>query len=146
MPTTSELNQFRRLVGDYGKDLVDDSTIEEYLDDATREVTSDFITPVLEFDTLVFQFHPEVIILAAKNYWWNVASKLVNHHSQQTGATSHQASEKWERAMEMIARLETMYSDVQSLGTDLAVGNLSRFSKTTLTRWGGRSEEDALDT
>lgn len=144
MATASELNQFRRLIGDYGRDSVDDSDIETYLDDAVRELTADFTTPVADFDSLYIQYKPEVIVYAAINYWWNIAAKLVDHHSQTTGQSSHNASEKWDRAMEMIRTLREQYATIQQLGTDITQGNLSRFSKATLSRWGGVREEDAL--
>lgn len=145
MPTTSEYNQFRRYIGDYGNNVVDNTTIDAYLNDAALDLTADFEVPIATFDSLVRQYHPEVITWAAINWWWNVASKLVDHHSQQLGAGSHQASEKWERAMQMIEYLTTRFESIQTLGADVSIGNLSRFSKLTLTRFGGRSEEDALE-
>ena len=145
MPTTAEYNQFRRLVGDYGEGFVDNNTIDQYLNDATTELTADFTVPVTSFDTLVKQYHPEIIVWAAINWWWNVASNLVQHHTQSIGGASHQASEKWERAMRMIEMLTTRFNEIQTLGQDITIGHLSRFSKLTLTRFGGRSEEDALE-
>lgn len=151
MPTTSEKNQFRKLIGDFGRSQVDDSTIDSYLNDAVAELTADFVdednvsAPVTDFDNLVAQYKPEVILYAAINWWWNVASMYVNHHSQTVGQTSHQASEKWERAMRMIETLTTQFTNSQTLGTDISIGNLSRFSKQTLQRYGGMREEDTLE-
>lgn len=145
MPTTSEKNQLRRLIGDYGANTVDDTEIDAYLNDATFEVTSDFASPVIDFDVLLVQYHPEVIYKAAINWWWQRASKLVDHHTQTVGQSSQNASEKWDRAMQMIERLETKYNEIQMLGIDISIGNLSRFSKITMTRIGGRSEESTLE-
>lgn len=150
MVTASELSQFRRLIGDYESELVDDSIIEEYLDDATRESTEDFVNssyisaPVLDFGLLAPQYHTEVIYLAAINWWWNLAAKQAPKHSQTMGQASQNVSETWDRAMRMIDVLRTRYSQIESLGTDITMGNLSRFSKGTLTRIGGRREEDGL--
>lgn len=151
MSTTAEKNTFRRLIGDYGKDSISEDTLESYLDDATLELTSDFtdsagvITPVSDFDALVKQYHPEIILYAAINWWWNRASALADKHSQSVGDAEHKLSEKWERAIAMIKELEQRYAATQQLGTDITVGNFSRFSKKTLTRLGGRSEEAALN-
>lgn len=150
MSTTSEKNQFRRLIGDFGRNNVIDSEIEGYLDDATRESTEDFVNssrvsaPVTDFDALVPIYHTEVIYLAAINWWWDFAAKESRKHSQTMGASAQNVSETYDRALQMIDRLRTEYTRIQSLGTDINMGNLSRFSKQTLTRLGGQSEEDAL--
>lgn len=151
MPTTSEKNLFRRLVGDYGSSpKIADSEITSYLDDATAELTADFrnstgvSAPVTQFDMLVTQFHPEVIYYAAIQWWWNRLSKLADQHSQNVGPTSQNVSEKWDRAMKMIEFLTQQWTGMQTLGQDVLIGNLSRFSKRTLMRQGGQSEEDAL--
>lgn len=144
MSTQSEKNQFRRYIGDFDSLVVDDATIESYLDDAVRELTSDFATPVTTFDTLVFEYHPEVIVKAAINWWWNFAAKATDKHSTTVGQSSQNVGEKWDRAMQMIAKLEELYDNIQALGTDIYQGNISRFSKSTLTRIGGMSEEDSL--
>lgn len=146
MATQAEYNQFRRLIGDYGTNTIPASTIDDYLNDAAAELTADFTTPVAVFDSIVSQFRPEIVVWAARNYWWNLASKYVDHHSTSMGGgASHQASEKWDRAMRMIEYLEEYFSKIQTLGTDIMLGNLSRFSKRTLTRFGGVREEDALE-
>lgn len=139
------------MIGDFGKDEVDDSTLESYLDDATLELTSDFVdaygvsSPVADFDALVSQYHPEIILRAAINWWWNRAAKLQDKHSQSMGDADHKLSEKWDRAMAMIKELEARYAVTQQLGTDVSIGDFSRFSKKTLTRLGGRPEEVILD-
>lgn len=145
MPTTSEYNQFRRLIGDFGEDAVLDAEIKSYLDDAVRELTADFTSPVTDFDVLVQQYHPEVIYKGAINWWWDKAAKLADKHSTTVGQASQNVSEKWDRAMEMIRRLEEAYMNIQLLQTDISIGNISRFSKTTLTRIGGVSEEKTLE-
>lgn len=151
MSTAAEKNQFRRLVGDYPKGDVDDPTIESYLNDAVTELTADFTdaagtsAPVTVFDSLVKEYHPEIILWAAINWWWNRLAILADRHSQQVGDASQKMSEKWDRALAMIKELEARYALVQSLGTDISIGNFSRFSKTTLTRLGGQREETALE-
>lgn len=151
MPLQSEYNQFRRYIGDYGVDTVDDTEVDAFLDDATLELTSDFVdvnnlsAPVNDFDVLVAQYHPEVVVKAAINWWWHRAAKLTEHHTQTVGSASANTSEKWDRAMEMIKQLEELYANIQALGTDITFGNLSRFSKSTLTRLGGRREEDSYN-
>lgn len=145
MATTSEINQFRRLIGDFGDEAVDDSELDSYLDDAVRELTADFATPVVEFDNLVTQYKPEAIYKAAINWWWDRAAKLADKHSVSVGQSAQNVGEKWERAMEMIRLLEEHFAAIQTLGTDITFGNISRFSKATLTRIGGLREEDAID-
>lgn len=151
MPSVSERNQFLRYIGKYGTTEVAESEIDAYLDDTTRELTADFVNtnnlsaPVVDFDVLAPQYHPEVIVKAAINWWWQKAAKLSDHHSQSVGQASQQASEKWDRAMEMIRRLEEVYDRIQQLGTDITIGHISRFSKVTLQRHGGQREEQALD-
>lgn len=145
MPTVSEKNLFRRLVGDFGKDEVSDSEIDGYLDDATYELTADFTVPVLDFDTLKAQYHPEVIYKGAISWWWNRMASLADKHSMSSGAQTQSAGEKWDRAFQIIQRLEEKYDQIQMLGTDITFGNISRFSKSTLTRIGGVREEDARD-
>lgn len=151
MSTLSERNQFRRYIGDFGTSAVDDATIKSYFDDAVRELTADFVdvnnlsAPVTDFDVLVPQYHPEVIVKAAINWWWQKAARLADHHTQTVGQSSQNASEKWDRAMEMIRHLEELYATIQALGTDITFGNISRFSKATLTRIGGQREETAYN-
>lgn len=144
MPTASEQNTFRRYVGDYGKNTITNGDIDAYLDDATFEVTSDFATPVTDFDVLIVQYHPEVILLAAINWWWQRAAQLTEHHTQSIGQGTQNASEKWDRAMQMIEKLEDKYLLIQQLGIDITIGNLSRWSKSSLMRLGGNSEENIL--
>lgn len=142
MSTASERNQFRRLIGDFGINAVDDATIEIFLNDAVRELTADFATPVTVFDTLVQQFHPEVIYWAAINWWWDYASKQTEKEMVSMGDATSNPSTRWDRAMQMIDRLTKTYMEIQLLGIDVYIGNLSRFSKATLTRIGGHREED----
>lgn len=150
MPSVNEKNQFRRLIGDYGEDAVGDAEIDSYLDGAVNELTMDFTdtnaisAPVTDFDTLVPQYRPEVILYAAINYWWNKASVFADRLSTSIGQASQNAEVKWEHAVKMIEMLEKRYADIQALGTDVSIGNFSRFSKKTLMRYGGRSEEEIL--
>lgn len=149
MSTASEQAQFRRLIGDYTKNKVEPEVIEAYLDDAARELTANDPTnlsaPVIAFSALEVRYHPEVVVKAAINWWWNVAAEASTKHSQTVGPATQNVSETWDRAMEMISRLEEQYQKIQTLGTDITVGNISRFSKVTLTRVGGKREENALD-
>lgn len=151
MPTTSERNQFRKLIGDFGTGNVIDGDVDLYLNDATAELTADFTNssmvsaPLTDFDDLVAQYKPEVIVWAAIQWWWNVASKLVQHHTQTIGQSSQTASEKWDRAMRMIEILTERFSEIQTLGTDITIGHLSRFSKSDMRRHGGQREESALE-
>lgn len=150
MPTTSEYNQFRRYIGDYATASVSDTTIDSYLNDATRELTSDFVdvaglpAVLTAFDTVVPEYHPEIILKAAINWWWNRAAELADKHSQTVGQASQNVSEKWDRAMQMIQQLQTMYDQIESLGVDITFGNLSYFSKSSLERIGGQREEVAI--
>lgn len=145
MPNNSEFNLFRRLIGDYGKNDVDDTTIDSYLDDAVYELTSDFATPVADFDVLKTQYHPEIIYKGAINWWWNRMATLAEKHSMSSGGQQQNVGEKWDRAFQIIQRLEEKYDQIQMLGVDIEFGNISRFSKSTLTRIGGQREEDAID-
>lgn len=151
MSTKSEKNQFRRLVGDYEDESIEDSEIESYLDDTVRELTEDFVdannapAPVVDFDLLHQQYHTEIIYKAAINWWWRRLAVLADRHSKSVGQTSEQSSEKWERAMQMIEKLQAYYENIQALGTDITMGNLSRFSKITLQRHGGQREESSLE-
>lgn len=152
MPSDSEYNQFRRYVGDFADTpSISNDTIHEYLNDACLELTSDFVSstgvsaPVTEFDTLVAQYHPEAILRAAINWWWNQASVYSTQLSTTVGTASQNASDKWDRAVQMIDRLEQKYEKIQTLGTDISIGNLSYFSKGTLTRKGGEREESSLN-
>jgi hypothetical protein len=58
------------------------------------------------------------------------------------GAASQNVSEKWQRALQMVTALEERYDDIQELGDTIIEGNYSRFSKQTLRRIGGVSEEE----
>lgn len=169
MPTKQEYNQFRRLIGDFGVDSVDNHTIDAYLDDATFEVTADFVTistqspvldspqfnqfedftsvssqPITKFDELYHQFHPEVIYKAAINWWWNRASSLAGKLSQTVGTASQDVTRLYDNAMAMIATLEEKYDKIQQLGLDIQMGNISYFNKRHLQRAGGQREENAL--
>lgn len=151
MPSQAEINTFRRLIGDFGKDNIDNEIITSYLNDATYEVTTDFVNiqrisaPVVDFDNLVVQYHIEVVYLAAINWWWNKLGSLTDKHSQTVGDSSQSVSEKWDRAKQMIDTLTLKYLEIQQLGTDVTMGNLSYFNKRTLTRTGGQPEEDAVN-
>lgn len=143
MPSVSEYNQFRRLIGK-DETFIADLNCDSYLDDACRELTQDFKNgPVTDFDTLVQQYHPEVIYRAAINWWWEYASQQTTKHNTTVGSASQDEGERWDRAMQMIERLETRFDSIQTLGTDITMGNLSRWDRTNLRRIGGESEEDA---
>lgn len=169
MPTEQEKNTFRRLIGDYTAKAVSDQEILNYLNDATFEVTTDFVaitttTPVLSspvfnqfehftevkpvpvkvFDELYIQFHPEVIYKAAINFWWSKASELAGRLTSTVGQASQNVSELYQNAMAMIASLEEHYKGIQQLGLDITVGNFSYFNKRTMERVGGQREEDSL--
>lgn len=141
MSVQSERNLFRRLIGDYGKNAVSDTEIETYLDDTCYELTADFATPVTDFDTLVVQYHPEVVYKAAINWWWQYATSAGEKHSMSMGQATQNVGEIWNRAMTTIEKLEAHYKLIQLLGIDIIIGNFSRFSKQTLTRIGGVEEE-----
>lgn len=150
MSTVAEKNQFRRLVGDYPAGSVDDATVESYLNDAVAELTADFTdasgvsAPVTVFDALVKEYHPEVILWGAINWWWNRLAILADRHSQTVGDAAQSISEKWDRALAMIKELEVRYNTISALGTDISVGNFSRFSKQSLLRLGGNREEEEI--
>lgn len=166
MPTKQEFNLFRRLVGDYGHNAITDQVIQTYLDDATYEVTTDFVTestqapaldsnqfssfttvtpaPLTRFDELFVQFHPEVIYKAAINWWWNRASELSGRLSQTVGQATQNVTDLYTNAMQMIANLEVRYEKIQQLGLDIEMGNISIFNKRHLQRQGGQREESAL--
>lgn len=151
MATTSELSQFRRLVGDYSSSAISDAEAKTWLDDATREATEDLLnyknvpTPLTDFDTLPSGTHTEVIYLAAINWWWAKAAEYTEKVSQRMGDGAVDVSTKYDRALQMIDMLQKKWEDIQVLtGADVYMDNLSRFSKGTLTRLGGEREEDAL--
>lgn len=143
MPTAAEFNQFRRLIGDnYATPLISDVEVTSYFNDAVWELTGDFATPLADFDTLITQYHNEVIYKAAINWWWNDLAVLQDRHSITVGQQSQNVSEKWDRAMKMIEALQVQYDIVQQLRVDITIGNYSRYSKQTLRRIGGIREED----
>lgn len=142
MPTASEYNQFRRLVGDFQAQAIADSSIATILNDTVAELTGDFATPVVTFDTLVNQYHNEVIYKAAINYWWNKLGELQEKHSIAVGTAQSNVDSKWDRAWQMIQSLQQRYDEIQTLWTDITMGNYSRYSKQTLRRIGGIREED----
>lgn len=169
MPKAQEYNQFRRLVGDFAHSNITTQVIDTYLNDATAEVTADFVTtkvesPVLDspefnqfessttvtpaqimtFDELYIQFHPEVIYKAAINWWWNRASEFAGHLTTTIGSAAQNVSELYERCILMIQQLETHYQAIQQLGLDIQMGNISYFNKRYLQRAGGQREESAL--
>lgn len=147
MPSQSEYNQWRRLVGDFPGEAIEEIDIDTYLDDAVQELTADFTNatgasaPVADFDLLVNHFRPEVVVWAARNWWWQRAAQLSDRHSQTVGQSSQNVDVKWDRALEMIRMLEARFLEMGYLSTEINMGHLSRFSKKTLTRIGGRSEE-----
>lgn len=145
MATPSEYNQFRRLIGKTNVDILDNE-IEVWLADATRELTSDFVpSPVTDIDNLAVIYHPEVVLYAAINWWWNYASQQAEKHTTVIGQESEQKGTRFDRAMQMIDKLQARYDKIQALGTDITVGNLSRWTKQGLYRIGGMSEEDAMN-
>lgn len=149
MPTQGDYSLFKRLVGDDEVDLIDDASIDDYLDDAARErsyIDTD-IPIVLTFDGLAAYHKAEAIYQAAINWWWNRAASLSGKHSQTVGQASMNAGEKYDRAMRMIEMLQTRLAELIASGSGsiITFGNLSRFSKSTLTRLGGKSEESTLN-
>lgn len=142
MPTQAELNQFRRLIGDFETEVLTDSDIESVLNDAVSELTGNLATPTVDFDLLLAQYHNEVIYKGALNWWWNQLSELQNKHSISVGQASQNVSEKWDRAWQMIQSLQATFDQIQTLWVDIVEGNYSRYSKQTLRRIGGIREED----
>lgn len=143
MPNQSELNQYRRLVGDYRANKISDNDVVIALNDACWELTShNYATPVGVFDSLYTVYHNEVIYKAAINFWWERVSVLQDQLSTTVGGASQQVSDKWTRALQMVAELETRYDAIQQLNVTIIEGNFSRFSKQSLRRIGGVSEED----
>lgn len=142
MPSTAELNQFRRLIGDFEAEALSDNDISDLLDDTVAELTGNFATPLIDFDTLLTQYHNEVIYKAALNWWWNNLSELQNKHSISVGQASQNVGEKWDRAWQMIQSLQATFDQIQQLWVDVTEGNFSRYSKQTLRRIGGIREED----
>lgn len=144
MSAMSDRNQFRRLTGDYGKNDIPDTEIEDYFDDAARQATSTegTMVTVTDFDLLDERYKPEIVILAAINWWWNRAADYTDSYSTTIGQSSEQAGVRWDRAIQMIQQLQTMYENVAVLGNDPTMANLSRYSKITLSRIGGVAEED----
>lgn len=145
MATVSEYSQFRRLIGKTSSDILD-AEIEGWLNDACRELTSDFVSgPVTDIDSLQVTYHPEIVMYAAINWWWNYASQQTEKHSTNVGQAAENKGERFDRAMQMIDKLEARYNVIQALGTDITIGNLSYFDKKSLTRTGGQEEETARD-
>lgn len=146
MATTQEYNQFRRLIGAGSATptvVITTTEIDSYLNDTVLELTgSVFATPLNDFDTLVEQYHREVIYKAAINWWWNELAELQSKHSIQVGVTSQNVGEKWDRAWQMIQSLQATYDQIQALWQQVTIGNFSRYSKQTLRRIGGVEEEN----
>lgn len=142
MPLQSEYSRFRRYVGDFNVNLIEDDFIEELLDDTTFELTGNFATPITTFDALHGQYHDEVILKSAINWWWNRLAELQEKHSQSIGSATQEVGEKWDRAFQMIKDLNEQLDAIQQLQIDITIGNFSRYSKQTLRRIGGISEED----
>lgn len=134
---------FRRLVGVADAGVLPDSAIKVYLDDACSELTADFTpSPVTDFDNLVTQYHPETIYKAAINYWWNQLAIASAKHSQAAGQVTQNVGERFDRIMQMIDKLQAYYDEIESLGIDITMGNLSYWSRGSMRRIGGQSEED----
>lgn len=143
MPSSSEYNQLRRLIGDYNTNTVTTTEMDKLLNEACLELTGDFATPIVVFDTLVNQYRFEIILRAAINFWWNKLGDYADHkHSMTAGSMTANVSEKWDRIWQMIQNLEQQYSEIQLLRIDITIGNYSRYSKQTLRRIGGIREEN----
>ena len=143
MPNSSEINQFRRLVGDWSVNKITEEDIVAYLNDATWELTShNYSTPVGIFDYMNVAYHNEIVWKAAINYWWNQVAELQRKLSTAVGQASQDVSQKWTRALQMVQALEERYAEIQQLGITVIEGNSSRFSKQSLRRIGGVEEED----
>lgn len=146
MATALERNQFRRLIGDFKTTLVSDANIDALFNDTVLELTGDFATPLVDFNTLLAQYHNEVIYKAALNFMWNRLGELQEKHSISVGAATQNVGEKWDRLWQMIQWLQTQYDEIQQLRIDITIGNYSRYSKQTLRRIGGTSEENTKPT
>lgn len=143
MPLPSELNQLRRLIGDNSINNTTDQALIGLLNDTTLELTGhNFPTPLYAFDSLIMQYHNEVIIKAAINWWWDYLSKLQARVSTTVGAASQNLDALWQRALQMIQQLEERYEQVAQLYITIVEGNSSRWSKQTLRRIGGTEEEN----
>lgn len=143
MPNSSEIAQYRRLIGDYGVNAVPDTDCINAMNDATWELTShNFSTPLGSIDFLDVSFHNEIIWKAAINFWWNRVAQLQAKLSTTVGGASQNVSEQWQRALQMVQELETRYAEIQQLGITFNIGNASRFSKQSLRRIGGIREEN----
>lgn len=143
MPNVSQINQFRRLVGDFKANKVTDNEIVTYLNDAVWEVTShNYATPIGVFDSIAVTYQNELIWKAAINYWWNEVAILQAKLTTTVGQASQNVSELWTRALSMIQVLQAQYDEIQQLGITIIEGNSSRFSKQSLRRIGGVEEED----
>jgi len=148
MPTQTEFNIFRRLVGDFeSPPKIVDADLDGDLDDAAYDYSSRdyWLDPVTTFDAIPATRKIEVIYYAAIQWWWNRAAQLADKHTQTVGQASQNVGEKWDRAMQMIAQLETQLAAIVANIDVIKVGNNSRFSKVTLTRLGGVEEEAARD-
>jgi predicted phosphohydrolase len=142
LPNSSELNQYRRLVGDIGINAISADDIVIGLNDATWELTShNYSTPIGAFDAMPVIYHNEIVWKAAINYWWNQVAYLQAKLSTTVGSASQNVSDKWTRALQMVTALEARYDEIQELGETILEGNFSRFSKQTLRRIGGVEEE-----
>ena len=143
MPNSNEINQFRRLIGDYNRNEYSDNDCFSSLNDATWELTShNFSTPIGSFDMMDVSFHNEIIWKAAINWWWDRVAYLQKRMSTTVGAASQDASQLFDRAMKMIEKLQAKYDEIQQLGITFNVGNSSYFSKQSLRRIGGIEEEN----
>lgn len=147
MPTDQDYSMFRRYVGDFDNETIDEAVIDSYLDDATAEATAPHVsadTPIVtSYDSLNQKYAPEVVLLAAINWWWNKAANYADKLTTTVGQASEQATDRWNHAMQMIQSLQDLYSTIEILGRDPDVGNLSHWNRNTLSRVGGVSEEDA---
>lgn len=149
MPTQSEINQFKRLIGDFNNatPLMSTPAITTLLNDTVLELTGpQFATPIYAFDSLFQQYHVEVIYKAALNYMWNRLGELQEKHSISMGSAAQNVGEKWDRLMQMIQWLQAEYDKIEQLQIVISTGNYSRWSKQTLRRIGGTSEENTKPT
>jgi len=147
VPTDADYTAFRKYVGDIATEAIDEDVIDQYLDDATIEATAPHVSTafalVTSYDNLPAKYSPEVILLAAINWWTNKLAVYSDKLSTTVGQASENASDRWTHALQMIEFLQDLYDNTKILGSIPDMGNLSHWDRNTLSRVGGQSEEEA---
>lgn len=112
-----------------------DERVEGFLDTAAYLVSKDYATPWADFDSVPDKYQYPVTLFAAIEYWWAKAGEYATKFDMQVGgSTGQKSSQLFDRAMELIKRLE---SELASLGLldegsgDIIVGDLVIRSKDT---------------